>query len=79
METIRYPKPIPVDELFDIDCSVSETDGVSIATWTVIVPVDKAKYFTGVNLLEALGRCFPEINSTTIEDYIGEATQVPLP
>jgi hypothetical protein len=79
MDTIRYPKPIPVDELFSIDCFVDETDSSAIATWTVTIPIDKAKFFAGVNLLEALGPCFPEINSDTIQAYIGEATQEPLP
>ena len=75
---INFPRPIPLNSLFDISCNVSVDSETALVTWLLLVPIDKEKYLSGKSIIECIPECFPEINSNIINDYVGNITQVPI-
>ena len=68
-----YPKKITINPMFDIQCSVSQSSDGGLVSWSLTVPIDKSLLLAGRSLIESIPECLPDINSTTIQNYIGTA------
>ncbi len=75
---INFPRTIPLNSVFDISCNVSINSETALVNWLLLIPIDKEKYLAGKSIIECIPECFPDINSNTISDYVGNITQVPI-
>jgi hypothetical protein len=78
MSSIQVPKIIPITPPFDIQMAASLDSETALVTYNLTVPIDLVAFSQGKSIIECIPQCIPEINSTTVTNYLETVTQRPL-
>lgn len=70
MPAFNFPKPIKLHPVFDMNCQTVVNAEVATVTWNVTVPIDINAYLQGKSIIECIPECLPQLDSTTILDYL---------
>jgi hypothetical protein len=76
MATLNYPRKIPVNPLFDVRFNSSVNSQVAVVTWDLVIPIDTNAYLQGKSIIECIPECMPDINSTTVLNYLNTIESV---